>query len=347
MDSKTKETKKENKMHPFKLKPMPRIENKEKIKFSKLTDVLMSYNLIPYFTIKEAKEFGKINTRFYNSFIRYYERIADDLIEKYNIKNEENYNPNEIYEQKDDRGHFIKVNFSNLTHYLIFSYFDWTWKNDDRYWETITPKNSILNKNISHLKTVCWVDVNATMTHLFQGKYKLYLNHCVCNLSRNTMNMKVLLDGLSLLEILYPSNEQINNCRNAHEDKEEEDKKEENKKEEDKKKEDKKEEDKKEEHAISDNLNGPVGMIGGGLRLGLRRIPYRGIGIRRPVRKGYNKDKSLHKEYIMDIDVNYDKNLDNGVGHELIIRFDHANGNWKNDWLIDGIILEKIEENIE
>ena len=333
---------------------MTRIENKEKIKFNKLTDVLMSYNILPYFTVKEAKELGKINTRFYNSFIRYYERIADNLIEKYNIKNEENYNPNEIYEQKDDKGHFIKVNFSSLTHYLIFSYFNWTWKNDERYWETITPKNSILNKDISHLKTVCWVDVNATMTHLFEGKYKLYLNHCVCNLAKDSMFMKVLLDGLSLLEILYPSNEQINRCRNVHEVKEEEDKKEEDKKEEnkkkeekkeeDKKEEDKKEEDKKKEHAILDDLNEPVGIIGGGLRLGLRRFPFRGFGGRRIARKEYNKDKSLYKEYIMDIDVNYDKNLDNGVGHELTIRFDHANDYWKNDWLIDGVILEKIEE---
>ena len=116
------------------------------------------------------------------------------------------------------------------------------------------------------------------------------------------------------------------------------------KKKEEKKEEDKKEEDKKKEHAILDDLNEPVEIIGRRFRCGLRRFPFRGFEGRRITRKEYNKDKSLYKEYIMDIDVNYDKNLDNGVGHELTIRFDHANGNWKNDWLIDGIFLEKIEE---
>ena len=81
---------------------------------------------------------------------------------------------------------------------------------------------------------------------IFSGIYKLYLSHCVCNLRENMLKMTILLDDVPLQEFIYPSREQVNNCRDAHSDKKEEEKKE-DKKEEDKKEEDKKEEDKKEE----------------------------------------------------------------------------------------------------
>ncbi|MBR3485030.1 MAG: hypothetical protein IKH40_01715, partial [Bacteroidales bacterium] len=90
------------------------------------------------------------------------------------------------------------------------------WQDDDRYWDRIKPKNSILGKDICHLKTVCWVDVNATMTHVYSGKYKLYLNHCVCKLNENSIKMTILIDGVPLKEFLYPSKEQLNICREIH-----------------------------------------------------------------------------------------------------------------------------------
>ena len=46
----------------------------------------------------------------------------------------------------------------------------------------------------------------------------------------------------------------------------------------------------------------------------------------------------------MEINVVYDQNLDKGEGHELIVKFEHANGDWKNNWLIDAVILEKIND---
>ena len=84
--------------------------------------LLLSYCLFPFFNLKEAKEIGKVNVKFYNSFVRYYDRILTPFINKYNVKMENEYKPNEIYEQKDDKGHFIKLGLLNLEHYLLFSY---------------------------------------------------------------------------------------------------------------------------------------------------------------------------------------------------------------------------------
>ena len=306
------------------------VENTKKIKFDKLTDVLLSHYLFPFFKMKEAKEIGKVNSKFYNSFVRYYDRIYVPIISKYNVKIENEYKPNEIYEQKDDKGHFIKLSLLNLEHYLIFSYFDWTWKNDTRYWDTITPKNSILNKNISHLIRVCWVNVKGSISHIFNGKYKLYLNHCVCRLFENRFKMTVLLDNVPIQEFKYPSKEQLDNCHNLHTDKNEEDKKEEDKKEEDKKDGDKKDE--------KDMVK--VDMP----HLRLMRFPRLRIGggIRKVKRVEYNKDNSLQKEFIMELNVNYDEKLDNSSGHVLTVKFDHVENSWKNGWLIDAVILEKI-----
>ena len=333
METSKEETKNKKNICPFSLKPMKNNENKEKRYFCKLTDVLMSFNLFPFFRIHEAKELGKIDTKFYNSFVRYYERGKDWLIKKYNIKieNEKEYDPNGIYEQKDDQGHFIKLNFFNLEHYLLFSYHNWTWRDTNQYWEKITPKNSLLNKDIYRLKTVCWVDVNAHMSHIFHGKYKLYLNHCVCNLAENMLKMTVSLDGVPLQEFIYPSREQVNKCRDAHKD--EEDKKEEDVKEGEKK------EGKNENNEEKAILDGPRAV-----RVGLRRGPF--LRIRNPRTniniKTYNKDNSLNKEFIMDINIPYDKDLDNSNGHVIKVQFDHTEGSWKNNWLIDGVILEEI-----
>ena len=166
--------KKESNFYPFSLKqfkPFKIKENKVKKYFDKMNDVLISFNLLTFFEIKEVKNFGKVNIKFYNAFVRYYERACDSLINKYNIKIKNNYIPNDIYEQKDDKGHFIKLSFFNLEHYLLFSYYDWAWKNTNKYWEKITPKNSILNKDIYHLKSVCYIDISGNMTHIYQGKY--------------------------------------------------------------------------------------------------------------------------------------------------------------------------------
>ena len=331
MESSKDETKDKS---PFSLKPIKNNEKTEKHFFDKLNDVLMSFHIFPFFTIKEAKNLGNFDKKFYNSFARYYKRAKDQLIKVYNIKieNENDYNPNGIYEQKDDQGHFIKLNFLNLEHYLLFSYHNWTWRDTNEYWEKITPQNSLFNKDIYHLKTVCWVDVNANMSHIFNGTYKLYLSHCVCNLTENMLKMTIIIDDVPLQEFRYPSREQVNNCRDAHSDKKEEDKKEE-----DKKEEDKKEVENNEEKAII------APTIRTGVRVGLLRRPYLRIGgVRNYNTTKYNKDNRLNVVFIMDVHIPYDNNLDNSTGHKISVRFDHVEGSWKKDWLIDGVILKKI-----
>ena len=308
--------KKENIYPPLSFKKIIKNENKEKKIFDKLTDVLISYNLFPFFKFKEVRDFGKINIKFYNAFIRYYERACDALIIKYNIKIENNYNPKEIYEQKDDIGHFIKLNFLNLEHYLLFSYHKWAWKNTYKYWEKITPKNSILNKDIYHLKSATYIDIKGKMSHIFNGEYKLYLNHCVCNLDINTIKMVILLDGELLQEFIYPSKDQINKCRAIHSD--------------------------KEEYIIKgtsketkdENEMKKVGLK----RNSLFKFSLIGKNIEK---KDYNKKYKLNREYIMDINILYDEKIDKSSGHELTVKFSNLNGAYKEGWLIDAIILKK------
>ena len=326
MEKKNEEINKtEKKEYKLLLKKIKSNKNEEKKYFSKLTDMLMSYNLFPFFNIKEAKDLGKLNSKFYNAFVRYYERASDELLNKYNVKieKEKEYKPNEIYEEKDDKGHFIKISLLNLEHYLLFSYFKWAWQDDNRYWDRITPKNSILNKDIYHLNKVSWVDVKANMSHIFSGKYRLYLNHCVCKLSENVLRMTVFIDNIPLKEFNYPSNMQINNCRQFHKTEIEEE--------------------------VQTEENIEFGALIPRRRLNLLR-PKRGrlrMGPASRVRKKitiYNKDNSLYKEFIMDVDIIYDKILDNGNGHEIKVTFDHAEDGWKTGWLIDAIILEKNDE---
>ena len=249
-----------------------KISDQAKKNFDRLTDVLMSYLLFPYFGIFEAKELGKINTHFYNAFVRYYDRIYDKEIPKYNldIPKDKEFDKNELYVQKDDKGHFIKLKLAQLEHYLLFSYFDWTWKNDDRYWLRKTPKNSILNKEICYLKTVCLVDIDAKMSHVFPGKYKLYLNHCVCGIKKEELKLTVEIEGVVYKELNYPTKEQKDNCK--------------------------------------------------------------------------HKRNSLFKQYITDIDVAYNESLDKegGPGHEIAIKFNNKDWNWKEDWSIDAAILSKV-----
>ena len=173
------------------------------------------------------------------------------------------------------------------------------------------------------------------MSHIFNGTYKLYLSHCVCNLTENILKMTVFLDEEPLQDFVYPSREQVNNCRVVHSDKKEEDKNEEKK--EDKKEEDKKEVENNEEKAVIGRSVRP------GVRVGLLRRPILRIGgVRNDNNRKYNKDNSLNIVFIMDINIPYDNNLDNDTGHKISIKFDHTEGSWKKDWLIDGVILEKI-----
>ena len=272
-----------------------RIIEKEEKYFKKLKNNIITYCLFPFFDKKEAKELGKLNVRFYNSFASFYELLIDNLITKYNINISNEYKPNNIYEQKDDKGHFIKLNYSKLEHYLLFSYNEWTHRNNPKYWEKVTPKNSLLNKDIYHLKTVSWIDVNSKMTHIFYGKYKLYINHCVCNLAENKLKMIVFLDGIPLKDFIYPSRTQVNKCRSVH---------------------------------------------GGGGNPNQGRRPLLRPG-RNNVKTNFNQDYNLNKDFVMDITINYNENIDKSNGHEISVRIESTDGSWKENWLIDGVILEK------
>ena len=73
--------------------------------------------------------------------------------------------------------------------------------------------NRLIILYFNNLLQVCWVDVNQTITHVFYGKYKLYLNHCICNIDKSMLKLKVLLDGVSIFVRNYPSQEEKDKCR--------------------------------------------------------------------------------------------------------------------------------------
>ena len=164
---------KKSKIFEFKLKPKKSEENSKNKYFDKITDVLISFNLLPFFDKNEVKNCGCLNIKFYNGFMRYCKRRFDSLIPEYNINinNNECINQNELYEQKDDKGHYIKFGLFKIYHYSLFGENLWAWRDDKRYWEKKQVENSILNKEVYNLLQVCWVDVNQTITHVFYGKY--------------------------------------------------------------------------------------------------------------------------------------------------------------------------------
>ena len=133
------------------------------------------------------------------------------------------------------------------------------------------------------------------MTHIFYGKYKLYINHCVCNLAENKLKMIVFLDGIPLKDFIYPSRTQVNKCRSVH---------------------------------------------GGGSNPNQGRRPLLRPG-RNNVKTNFNQDYNLNKDFVMDITINYNENIDKSNGHEIGVRIESTDGSWKENWLIDGVILEK------
>ena len=314
-DSNNSDLKKKSKIFEFKLKPVKVKENFEYKYFNKLTDVLISYNLFPFFNENEVKTCGRLDIKFYNAFIRFCEDRYNSihLLYNININNDQCVDQNELYEQKDDKGHYIKLGIFSVEHYSLFAESNWTWKNDKRYWDKIAAKNTILNKEIYNLIMVCWLDVNQTITHVFYGKYKLYLNHCICNLQKEYLKLTVLLDKIPIYETKYPSKEQKDKCRERHALKEED---------------------------IKDNNRGTLGRRRGNMR-------FRGLML--PFRSQYKvqfKEKRVDKDFITDIEIPYDEKIDNDKGHTITVRFDHVEGSWKQGWMIDGFILEKILGNI-
>ena len=293
-----------SKKNIFSIKPIKNAWNNEPKSFNKLTDVLISFNLFPFFENKELKELAKVNIKFYNAFVRFYERYKDSNYILYNVKIYPNNNQNNIYEIKDEKGHFIKLSFLNIEHYLIFSYLEWTWKNNERYWYKITPINSLFNKDIYKLRSVTWIDLNGTLSYIFYGKYKLYLNHCVCNLEENKFKMIILLDGIKLEEFIYPSRTQVNRCRSIH-------------------------------NNNNDNESKSRPLLKGGKFRYPRTSKY-------SKQIDYNPENKLNKDFIMDINVVYDEKMDNNSGHSLTIKFEKRDDSWKVGWLIDGVIVEKI-----
>ena len=298
------EPEKAKKIFDFTLKPIQENEslNNKKKYFSKLTEVLISFNLLPFFSENEILSLIKINSKFYNSVIRLAKYHYDFLSSKYNIEAEKNIPPkqNEFYKQKDDKGHYIKFAYFNIEHISLFSENVWAWKDDKRYWEKVEAKNCLLGqKETNHLIQVCFVDVNQTISHVFHGRYNLYLNHCVCNLFKEKLKLIVELDGGIIFEMKYPNSDLIEKCRQRHENK----------------------------NIFSKKqrfLRGP-------------RFPFRS-------NKVTLLENRVDKDFITQINIPFDKKLEeNGQsGHCLKVKFEHVEGSWKQGWLIDGFILEKI-----
>ena len=307
----------QSKSFNFVLKQMKNNKTGQYKYFDKLTDVLLSFQLFPFLKEEEIKSYGCLNIKFYNGFMRYCKRRFDSLIPEYNINinNNECINQNELYEQKDDKGHYIKFGLFKVYHYSLFGENLWTWRDDKRYWEKKKVENSILNKEVYNLLQVCWVDVNQTITHVFYGKYKLYLNHCICNINKSMLKLKVLLDGVTIFERDYPSQEEKDKCRERHIKNNEEDKKDDN------------------------NKPGYV----------MRERFGRFRGLRIPMRFQHQevKSKRVDKDFITDIDIPYDENIEKNKGHTITVRFDQIEDSWKHGWMIDAFILEKIIGNTD
>ena len=325
------------------LKKIERISTAPHNNFNLIGTNIISNILFPFLTYNEIKELKKINILFYNSFIDYISFWFNDLnniLNEYKISSPSIVKTISKIEAIDkkikfkcpyDKCHYIEFDKKGINHIGLFKDEEWSWKNDGRYYKTKLYNNSFFGDETPYLISVCWVDVNLTMTHIKEGNYKLYINHSVYELNNECMKLNIFLDGKEIFYSLYPTQSMIDNnlnyIKNNHEDNKNENQ--EDKKKEDENKEDEKIEEKKELN-ISNNY-----------RSYRRPLFYR-------KRNEYNSQPSppkieyknlLYKELIVNFEIKDDDIKNKEEGHKIEIKFFHNNSLWKNKWGIDSVYL--------
>lgn len=279
---------------------------------------------------------AKVNIFFYNSFVRFYETEIEFLLNKYNIelqennkeKNENNenliitnYNKSKYYKQKNDLGHFIKLGINTIEHIILFRNYDWAWKNDTRYWEEVECEGSLMNKKVWHLKQVWWIEMNFNITHIYKGKYQIFLRHCVCYTNPPlSCKIKIFLDEENIYENSYPLQTQIERCKQNHG-----------------------------RNNTNNNNNNDNNSQKGEMTRRTRPLMLRGRG---PSLRGgfivtrnnnFDGKHKLYNELLTEINVPNDNGINLDVGHVIKLSINHANDSCKQNWLIDGLLIKKIK----
>ena len=304
---------------------------------------IISNILFPFLTYNEIKELKKINILFYNSFINYISFWFNDLkniLNEYKISFPSTVNTISKIEAIDkkikfkcpyDKCHYIEFDKKGINHIGLFKDEDWSWKNDERYFITKLYKNSFLGEETPYLISVCWIDINLTMTHIKEGNYKLFFKHSVYKANKECMKLNIFLDGKEIFFSLYPTQTMIENDLNNLKKYKEENK---NENQEDKKKEDENKEDEKIEENKELDINKNFRL--------LRRPFYfrnRNIYNLEEYLQEIEYENLLYKELIVNFEIKDDDIKSKEEGHKIEIKFFHNNDTWKNNWGFDSVYL--------
>jgi len=283
--------------------------------FSQKMNKNIFYNiLIPFFSIDDYKELIKVNKYFYNQIILKnitWIQYLNEIKKKFNLLIPSNkidfckeiaIKNKRYYKCNIDKSHYIKFTNTGIEHIGTFDKENWAWKNDRKYWrEKENENDSLFGEKIVSLITVCYVDTNLTLTKIPPGKYKLYIRHNVYN-NNGDLILIIKLNNIEIYKKNYPENYMKEDCKI----------KDETNKNTDEKNNLEIEENKTEDNDISDN----------------HYFFYN---------NKYNiKNKGqIANSFLIDVLIDENQKDENTI----FIKFSHINGEWKNNWDLDAVIL--------
>lgn len=172
--------------------------------FHKLTKTMMIY-LYGFLTQKELYNICKANRKLFTSFKEFYKKRE----EKFNkvlsqIKVIQNNKTEHLlfsaihndlaFPLTDYKGEYLKFGIGFYEVYTHSSQYNWTWKQDHRYWEDLKLKNSNPLYFTPFLIHVCFADINFAFHHVIKNNYKLYFNQAFTTLKSDLFNLEVRLN---------------------------------------------------------------------------------------------------------------------------------------------------------
>lgn len=192
--------------------------------FEKLGKTMMLY-LFGFFTQKELFKMCKANRKLFNSLKEFHKKRESrcnevlSQIKVINYKNEKHLlfsaiHNNTVFPFSDNNGEYLKFGVGFYELYTHSSKFNWTWKQDKRYWEEVKFENSNPQFLTPFLIHVCFADINFAFHHVMKNNYKLYFNQTFTTLKTDTFILEVRLNKkLVYLDEHFPPYKMIANAR--------------------------------------------------------------------------------------------------------------------------------------
>ena len=192
--------------------------------FDKLGKTMMVY-LFGFLTQKELFMICKANRKLFNSLKDFHKKREERFNEVLNQIKGIQYNKTEhllfsaIHNKiqfpfSDYNGEYLKFGVGLYELYTHSSQYNWTWKQDKRYWEEMKFENSNPQFLTPFLIHVCFADINFSFHHVMKNNYKLYFNQAFTTLKSDSFLLEVRLNKkLVYLDEHFPPYKMIANAR--------------------------------------------------------------------------------------------------------------------------------------